>query len=91
MPDPPATLSTPASHARLDGQERRAVDPAERLPEVIDAGRVQVRETVAVHVHPDLDHPDELHQIRDGLPQPVAVSDDRDRGAAALDPFVIRR
>ena len=30
-------------HARLDGQKRGAVGPAERLAEIIDAGGVQVR------------------------------------------------
>ena len=29
------------------------------------------RVAVAVHVHPDLDHADELHQVGHGLPQPV--------------------
>ena len=40
-------------------------------------------------VHPDLDDPDQLHQIRDGLPLPVAVPDDRPR-CGSVDPFVIR-
>jgi hypothetical protein len=63
-------------NARLDGQELGPVDPAERLPEIIDARGVQVRNAVAVRVHTDLDDPDQLHQIRDGLPLPVAVPDD---------------
>ena len=58
------------------------------MPEVIDARGVQIREAVAVHVHPDLDDPDQLHQIRDGLPQPVAVPDDGPWCGGA-DPFVI--
>ena len=86
----PRDIEHAHANARLDGQERGPVDPAERLPEVIDARGVQIRKAVAVHVHPDLDDPDQLHQIRDGLPQPVAVPDDRPRCGSA-DPFVIRR
>src|SRR5207244_7275709 len=63
-------------NARLHGQELGPVDPAEGLPQIIDARGVQIRKAVAFHVHTDLDDPDQLHQIRDGLPLPVAVSDD---------------
>src|SRR5204863_6017240 len=76
-------------NARLDGQELGPVDPAERLPEIIDARGVQIRKAVAVHVHTDLKDPDQLHQIRDGLPLPVAVSDDGPWWGSA-DTFVIR-
>src|SRR5438270_742435 len=63
-------------NARLDGQEPGPVDPAEGLPEIIDARGVQIRYAVAVRVHTDLDDPDQLHQIRDALPLPVAAPDD---------------
>src|SRR5262249_19237389 len=76
-------------NTRLDGQEIGPVDPAEGLPEIIDARGVQIRKAVAADVHTDLDDPDQLHQIRDGLPLPVAVPDDGPRCGSA-DPFVIR-
>jgi hypothetical protein len=37
----------------LDGQEFGPVDPAERLPEIMDARRVQIRDAVAAGVKAD--------------------------------------
>src|SRR5262249_56946221 len=44
------------ANARLDSQENRSIDPAERLAEIVDAQRVEPRDAAS------LDHPDELHQ-----------------------------
>src|SRR5262245_9100467 len=54
----------------------------------MDVRRVQVPSAVAFRVHTALDDPDQLHQIRDGLPQPVALPDDGPWCGGA-DPFVI--
>src|SRR2546426_12844646 len=36
-------------------------------------------ESVAINIHPNLDHPDELHKVHDRLPLPVADPEDRPR------------
>ena len=64
---------------RLDGEELRPVDAAERLARVRDPRRVEVAGAVAVDVHPDLDLAHELHQVDDGLSEAVAVRDQRVR------------
>src|SRR5262245_52345318 len=65
------------AYARVDGEKGRAVAPAERLSNVVHAGRIQIPGAVAVYVRPDLDHPDELHQVCHGLPLRVTVRDNR--------------
>ena len=49
-------------------------------PEVVDAGRVQVPGPVPVDVHPDLDLPDQLHQVGGRLAEGVRLADDPSRG-----------
>ena len=77
----------PGPHARLHRQEDRPVIGAKGLAEVEDPGGVQVVLPVAVHVHPDLDDPHELHQVCGGLPNAVGEKDDvpwRGRGEALV-------
>src|SRR5258708_27050224 len=52
---PYTTLFRSYLNVRLDGQELGPVDPAERLPEIIDARGVQIRNAVAADVHTALD------------------------------------
>ncbi len=69
------------AHQRVHRHQERAVDAAERLPEVDDPLAVEIHVAVAVHVHAAADGADELHQVRGGLAQPVAAADQRERRA----------
>ena len=49
------------------------------MSEVIDAGWIQVGKSVPIHVHTNLDHSHELHEVRDSLPDAVGGKKDRSR------------
>src|SRR5262249_38230577 len=74
---PARDIGHAGAHARLDGEEDGAENPAERLAEVVNAGRIQIAGAVAGYGRPALDHPDELHQVCHGLPLRVTVRDNR--------------
>ena len=58
--------------ARLESQEDRAIHRAPRVAKVEDAVCVEIRTSVAVHVHAHLDDADQLHEVDRGLT--IAVS-----------------
>src|SRR6516162_211121 len=49
------------------------------MSEVIDAGWIQVGKSVPIHVHTNLDHSHELHEVCDSLPDAVGGKEDRSR------------
>ena len=74
------------------------------MAKVVDAGWVEVRHAIAVHIHPDLDDPRELHQVGGSLDRGVAVAGDPSWGesegtlgwsdlavAVGVDPAATRR
>ena len=76
MIEPPGTFGTPGADVRLDGEELRAVDAAERLAEVVDPRRVEVARPAPSTSIADLDHAHELHQVDHRLAQAVAAADE---------------
>src|SRR5260370_40936364 len=49
------------------------------MSEVIDAGWIQVGKSVPIHVHTNLDHSHELHEVCDSLPDAIGDKKDRSR------------
>src|SRR5262249_8153852 len=78
----------PGPDSRVHSQEGRAVVGTERTSEVEDAGRVQVRNPIAVRIHANIDHADELHQIGDGLSDAIGEEENGSWWGSA-DAFVV--
>src|SRR6202007_1171327 len=66
-------------HGRLDAKQDRPGIATQRMSEVIDPGWIQVGKSVPIHVHTNLDHSDELHEVCDSLPEAVGEEEDRSR------------
>lgn len=67
------SVSRPRSRNRPGNQAHQP----KRLTEVVDAGAVEVGDSIAVHIHAHLYHSDQLHQVYDSLPKAIAARDDR--------------
>src|SRR5262249_23850063 len=67
----------------LNGKQYRSLTAALRFPDVVDAGRVQVLRSVAIHVHADFDDANELHLVGRALPKfiPTPSPEHRPRGS----------
>jgi hypothetical protein len=67
-------------YARVESEQGCAVVRPEGPAEVRDAGGIQIGDPVAIHIDSRFDDSDELHQVRDRLPDPVS---DKRGGSAA--------